>query len=94
MIKLIKWILLTIIGLLPDSPFTSVIDGLSVDGFTLEYLNWFLPLDIAAIMTLAWIQCMSLYLLFVMVKEVVVKLILKKITGLIGVIGSIISGGN
>lgn len=93
MIKLIKWVLLTIISLLPDSPFTSVIDGLTVDGFTLEYLNWFLPLDIAAVMVLAWVQCMGLYLVFVILKEIIVKLILKKITGLIGVVGSIIGGG-
>ena len=94
MIKLIKWILLTIIGLLPNSPFTSVIDGLSDNVFPLEYLNWFLPLDIAAVMLLAWVQCMGLYLIFVMVKEVIVKLILKKITGLVGVVGSILGGGS
>lgn len=93
MIQLIKWVLLTIIGLLPDSPFTSVIDGLSVDGFTLEILNWFLPLDITAVMFVAWVQCMVLYLVFVIVKEIGVKLILKKITGLIGVVGSFLSGG-
>lgn len=93
MIKLIKWVLLTIISLLPDSPFTSVIDNLTMDGFTLEYLNWFLPLDIAAVMVLAWVQCMGLYLVFVILKEIIVKLILKKITGLIGVVGSILGGG-
>lgn len=93
MIKLIKWVLLTIISLLPDSPFTSIIDNLTMDGFTLEYLNWFLPLDIAAVMVLAWVQCMGLYLVFVILKEIIVKLILKKITGLIGVVGSILGGG-
>lgn len=93
MIKLIKWVLLTIISLLPDSPFTSIIDNLTMDGFTLEYLNWFLPLDIAAVMVLAWVQCMGLYLVFVILKEIIVKLILKKITGLISVVGSILGGG-
>lgn len=74
-------------------PFTRVIDGLSVDGFTLEILNWFLPLDIAAVMFYAWVTCMGLYLVFVIVKDIIIKLILKKITGLIGVVGSFLSGG-
>ena len=36
---------------------------------------------------------MGLYLIFVIVKEIIVKLILKKITGLIGIVGSILGGG-
>lgn len=94
MIKLIKWILLTIIGLLPDSPFTQVISELSSSDLPLQYFNWFLPVDIIAVMIRAWISCMGLYLIFVIVKEIIVKLILKKITGLIGVVGSIIGGGD
>ncbi len=94
MIKLIKWILLTIIGLLPDSPFTSIIEELSASELPLDYFNWFLPVDIVLVMIQAWISCMGLYLIFVIVKEIIVKLILKKITGLIGIVGSILGGGD
>ena len=94
MIKLIKWILLTIIGLLPDSPFTSINEELSAGELPLDYFNWFLPVDIVLVMIQAWISCMGLYLIFVIVKEIIVKLILKKITGLIGIVGSILGGGD
>ncbi|MCI8357381.1 MAG: hypothetical protein HFI51_04425 [Lachnospiraceae bacterium] len=94
MIKLIKWILLTIIGLLPDSPFTGIIGELSASELPLDYFNWFLPVDIVLVLIQAWISCMGLYLIFVIVKEIIVKLILKKITGLIGIVGSILGGGD
>lgn len=94
MIKLLKWVLMTLINLLPDSPFTGIIEELSSSELPLDYFNWFLPVDIVLVMIRAWVSCMGLYLIFIIVKEIVVKLILKKITGLIGVIGSVLGGGD
>lgn len=64
MINLIKWLILTIYNILPDSPFQSMVDSLDIDYTYMQYLNWFLPVDIAANMFLAWLDCILVYVVF------------------------------
>lgn len=82
MITLIKWIVLVIFNLLPDSPFSLMLDQLSLDGDMLQYLNWFLPLDIIGNMMLAWLDCMLAYVIFKIIWMIVKVLLLSKIKGL------------
>lgn len=82
MIALIKWVVLVIFNILPDSPFQQMLGQLSVEGDFLEYLNWFLPLDIVGNMMLAWLDCMLLYLVFKIVWKIVVGILLSKFKGL------------
>lgn len=91
MIKLIKWVVLVIFNLLPDSPFQTMIDQLSVDGDILQYLNWFLPLDIVGNMMLAWLDCMLAYILFKIIWMIVKTFLLSKLK-LLGSFSSLISG--
>ena len=91
MIKLIKWVVLVIFNLLPDSPFQTMIDQLSVDGDILQYLNWFLPLDIVGTMMLAWLDCMRAYILFKIIWMIVKAFLLSKLK-LLGSFSSLISG--
>lgn len=91
MIKLIKWVVLVIFNLLPDSPFQTMIDQLSVDGDILQYLNWFLPLDIVGNMMLAWLDCMLAYILFKIIWMIVKAFLLSKLK-LLGSFSSLISG--
>lgn len=91
MIKLIKWVVLVIFNLLPDSPFQTMIDQLSVDGNILQYLNWFLPLDIVGNMMLAWLDCMLAYILFKIIWMIVKTFLLSKLK-LLGSFSSLISG--
>lgn len=86
MIALIKWVVLVIFNLLPDSPFQKMLDGLSIDRTYLQYLNWFLPLDIVGNMMLAWLDCMLLYLVFKIVWFIVKSLLLSKLKGIASIV--------
>lgn len=92
MINILKIIILALINLLPDSPFQTIIDGISYDVDFLPTLNWFLPFDVCAYMTLVWIHCIVVYYMYVVVKKIVMDYIIKKVFTSIS-IGSI-SGGS
>lgn len=79
MITLIKWVLWVLINILPDSPFQSMASQLSIDSGMLQYLNWFLPLDIIGNIMLAWLDCMLLYLVFKIVWKLIVGFLFSKL---------------
>lgn len=58
-----------IIGLLPKSPFTGVIDGMESDNVReiLGYLNWFVPVHDIVIILSGWLSCIALYYLYVII---------------------------
>lgn len=85
MINLIKWVVLVLFNLLPDSPFSLMLDQLSVEGDFLVYLNWFLPLDIIGNMMLAWLDCLIAYILFRIVCKILITFILSKFKALLGI---------
>lgn len=87
MIALLKWVVMTIYNILPDSPFPQMVDNLNLHQDFMQYLNWFLPLDIVGNMILAWLDCMLLYFLFVIIKKIVFNLIIKKISGMFSIVG-------
>ena len=75
MINLIKILLLKIVGLFPDSPFSDYLDGMDTRFFV--YLNWFFPLDIILNMFLVWLNCMLAVLVIMLIK----KYLLDKLIG-------------
>ena len=79
MIALIKWVVMTIYNILPNSPFTHMVDELELDRDFLQYVNWFLPLDIVGNMILAWLDCLLAYIVFKLVATIIFKIIIKKI---------------
>lgn len=79
MINLIKLIVMAIFSLLPDSPFQAMCDSVIFDKDFLPFLNWYIPFDICATMTLSWLTCVLSYYTFVMVKKIVYDFILNKI---------------
>lgn len=81
MIALIKWVILTISNILPDSPFTHMVDELELNRDFLQYLNWFLPLDIVGNMIIAWLDCILLYVIFYIVWKIIKLLIALKLKG-------------
>ena len=81
MIALIKWVILTIFNILPDSPFTHMVDELELNRDFLQYVNWFLPLDIVGNMILAWLDCLLLYVIFYIVWKIIKLLIGLKLKG-------------
>ena len=82
MISLIKWVILTIFNILPDSPFTHMVDDLELNRDFLQYLNWFLPLDIVGNMIIAWLDCILLYVIFFIVWKIIKLLIGLKLKGI------------
>lgn len=68
MMNLIKIVLIKILGIFPDSPFTDL--ATDIDVIYLQYLNWFLPLDICLNLMLIWANCM----LLVLVLKILLKL--------------------
>lgn len=92
MIALLKWVVMTIYNILPDSPFSQMVESLELNQDFLQYLNWFLPLDIAGNMILAWLDCMLLYMVFLVVKKIIFGLIIKKIAAGVNIL-SLIAGG-
>ena len=79
MINLIKIIVMAIFSLLPDSPFQAMCDSVIFDKDFLPFLNWYIPFDICATMTLAWLSCVLTYYTFVMVKKIIYDFIINKI---------------
>ena len=76
MLTIIRWLILTLDNILPDSPFASMVEEMELNKDFLQYLNWFLPLDIVGNMMLAWLACMLFYFLYKLVVEVI-KIIVK-----------------
>jgi hypothetical protein len=81
-----------IFSILPDDPFKTIIDGVVYDVDYLPTLNWFLPFDICADLTLAWLSCILVYYLFVMVKKLVYDFVLQKVLSAVTVGISGLSG--
>lgn len=81
MISLIKWVLITICNVLPESPFTNLIDNLYFNPTYLKYLNWFLPIDLVGTMFTAWVSCILVYIVFRIIWKIIVNIILKKLVG-------------
>lgn len=82
MIKIIKWLLLTLFNILPDSPFAQVAEELELQQDVLQYMNWFLPLDIVGNMFLAWLDCILLYVLFHIIVQILKSVIKTIIQGI------------
>lgn len=82
LINLIKILLLKILSLLPDSPFSDLFDEMDTSFF--QYLNWFLPLDICLNIFLAWISAMLAVLLILLVKKYLVDKAIDFILSLTG----------
>lgn len=82
MIALIKWVIVTISNILPDSPFTHMVDELELNRDFMQYLNWFLPLDIVGNMILAWLDCILLYVIFFIIWKIIKLLIGLKLKGI------------
>lgn len=77
LINVIKIILLKLFSMLPDSPFQIAFAEMDTD--FIPALNWFLPLDICANITLAWVACMLAFYVFMLIKGLVVSFIKSKI---------------
>lgn len=88
MITILKWIVLTLYNILPDSPFTGMVENLELQQDFLEYLNWFLPIDIMGNMMLAWLDCILLYVLFYLIAKLV-KMIVDMVIKAIGMVFSL-----
>lgn len=76
MLTIIKWLILTVYNILPDSPFASMVEEMELNKDFLQYLNWFLPLDIIGNMMLAWLACIVGYFVYKLVVEII-KIIVK-----------------
>lgn len=82
MIKIIKWLLLTLFNILPDSPFAKVAEELELQQDVMQYMNWFLPIDIVGNMFLAWLDCILLYVLFHIIVQILKSVIKTIIQGI------------
>lgn len=80
MINFIKIIILKIFSLLPDSPFSQYFAEMDTSFF--QYLNWFLPLDICLNIFLAWIACMEIVIVILLVKKYLVDTLINFILSL------------
>lgn len=74
MFAFIKWLITTIYNLLPDSPFSQMIDNMELNQDFMQYLNWFLPIDIIGTMLLAWLDCILFYIVFRLVTWIMKKI--------------------
>lgn len=90
MIALIKWVVMTIYNILPDSPFSRMAEEMELDRNFLQYLNWFLPLDIVGNMMLAWLDCLLAYIVFKIVWTIIVKIVIAKIAKAVSLIDVIL----
>ncbi len=68
MLEAFKLFLLKIVSLLPDSPFAEFVEGIEVSYF--KHINWFIPLDICANLTLAWVDCLLVYIVVCLVSKI------------------------
>lgn len=82
MIKLIKILLIKIINMLPDSPFSEYLEGTGSDFF--QYLNWVLPIDNCINMTIGWVDCMLIAIVIILLKKIIVDFLIQKISSLAG----------
>lgn len=76
MVKLLKMIIMAVFSLLPDSPFQDMVDGIAYDKDFIPFLNWYIPFDICATMTLAWLVCLLVYYGYVLVKKIIFQYLL------------------
>lgn len=79
MINILKVVLLKFFSILPDSPFQSALADMDLS--FVPALNWFVPFDVCASITGAWLICVGVYFIFMMVKGIIHVLIKSKILG-------------
>ena len=77
MINILKIIILKVFSVLPDSPFQQAYADMDMSFF--PSLNWFLPLDICANITLAWLSCILGFYIFMLIKGIVMTVIKSKV---------------
>ena len=77
MINILKIFILKVFSMLPDSPFQQAFS--EMDTSFMPSLNWFLPLDVCADITLAWLSCILGYFIFILIKGLVMTIIKSKI---------------
>lgn len=94
MITVLYNILAWIFSILPDSPFQSMVDGVVYKIDFLPQLNWFVPFDNCSAILTAWLGCVAVYYVFVLVKKVVLDFLVEKLLSVVSVIGKgMVSGG-
>jgi hypothetical protein len=79
MLNILLIVITAIFNILPDDPFKTIVDGVIYDLDFLPTLNWFLPFDVCANLTLAWLDCLLAYYLFVLIKKLVVDIIIPRV---------------
>lgn len=85
MINILKIIVIKIFSILPDSPFSQFFEDMDTGFF--EYLNWFLPLDTCLVMLLAWIDCVLIVFIILLVKKYIVDTIISIVVNVSSVAG-------
>lgn len=79
MFNIIESIIVAIFNILPDSPFQTMVDGVLYKIDFLPTLNWFIPFDTCSTLMLAWLDCILVYYLFVMVKKIVMDFLIGQV---------------
>lgn len=87
--NIIAWIF----NILPDSPFRSVVDGVVYKVDFLPQLNWFVPFDTCSTILVAWLDCILVYYVFVLVKKIVLDFLVEKLMGAVSVIAKGMASG-
>lgn len=77
MINIIKMFLLAVFSVLPNSPFQQAFA--EMDTSFMPSLNWFLPLDVCADITLTWLSCILIYYIFMLIKNLIMSFIKSKL---------------
>ncbi len=90
MIAFIKWVMITICSILPDSPFADMIDSLYFNQSFLEYLNWFLPVDIVGNMFVSWVACILIFIMFRIIWKLIIDILMKKFLGTISTVAGLL----
>lgn len=80
MFGIIKWLIVNVVNLLPDSPFSQMLDSMEVDRSYMQYMNWFLPFDYIGVIMLAWLNCMFIYFIFLLIRWIIFKKIIGHLT--------------
>ncbi len=81
--EIIAWIF----NILPDSPFQSVVDDVVYKVDFLPQLNWFVPFDTCSVIFAAWLNCVLVYYVFVLVKKIVMDYLIDLFMSTASVIG-------
>ncbi len=81
MLNLFSLVIMALYAILPTSPIQSALEDASIEGDVLGWLNWFIPFDIASIITLAWLACILAYYLYVIVRKIIMQYIIGKMIG-------------